>query len=139
MKKIIKENVEDVTNFKEMVDIKANHYCGIHTKCNDLKFCTESNVIKNPDAKKDFLVCDIFVTFCRIYGILLQTHIPNTKWLILQIQLRDFIVLEENMLTKDLIIQLLTVVEETWQFWHLFWIIGKNLFYKDLVFLSPKT
>jgi hypothetical protein len=56
MKKIVLESMTDHVKFKSLVEMKVDHYCGIHTKCLDIKSCLKSKSIESEPAKIAFLV-----------------------------------------------------------------------------------
>jgi hypothetical protein len=56
MKQIILQSMTDATVFKEMAEQKLDHYCGFHSRCEDKRFCLQLVHIKDPEARKDFMV-----------------------------------------------------------------------------------
>ena len=56
MKKIIMESGEDYEYFNNLVDLKTDHYCGIHSRCKNPDKCKFTSLIDDEDAKAAFLV-----------------------------------------------------------------------------------
>jgi hypothetical protein len=58
LKKIILASEQNEQQFRNMIDIKIDHYCGIHTKCEDSSssVCKGLPKIVNEETLKDFMV-----------------------------------------------------------------------------------